>query len=534
MSPKKQPLISSVITVLLFAGILVLVNAFSMHHFCRIDLTESKKYTVSGSTKKILSELDDKVNIKVYMSKSLPPYLSVITDQIKDLLEEYKIYAEGRLSIEYIDPDGSFQMQQKLKFMGIPQLRLNIVEKDKAAITDIYMGLVVLYGDNKEIIPALTDIITLEYELTGKILRVTTADVPEIGFLSGHGELSLQKDLSIINQELQDQFFTRKISIAGGRKIPDDVAVLVVASPKQLSRRDLFEIDQYIMSGGKAIFLVDTIDISPGSLHPTAIDSSIGRMLEHYGVKVSTSLVLDRLNAEASFQSGPYTLSVPYPFWVQVVGQNIESDNPIIFGLESMVLPWASPVELADNNTDKKNCSILAQSSGDSWTLRNSTSLSPQDIVPPAEDSLGKHVLAVAVSGRFRSFFADGKIPPGAAENDNVETAENNEKRTITEESPETKLIVVGNARFITDNFISLFDGNRTFFLNAIDWLTIGDHLIDIRSRESGDRPLLIISDNARLLVRAVNILAVPAALVFFGLLTLYLHRRRKRRGVKL
>ena len=116
-----------ILVALFLAGILAIINAFSLNHFIRMDLTEDKRYTVSKSTKKVLSELDDIVNIKVYLSKDLPPYVVMLTDQIKDILEEYKIYSDGNLEIEYIDPSSDSMIQQKLRFMGIPQVRLNTI-----------------------------------------------------------------------------------------------------------------------------------------------------------------------------------------------------------------------------------------------------------------------------------------------------------------------------------------------------------------------------------------------------------------------
>ena len=92
-----------VVIVLLLAGILAIVNAFSLRHFFRIDLTENKQFTISASTLKILAGLDDIVNIKVYLSRKLPPYMLTITDQVKDILEEYEVCSEGNIDIEYID-----------------------------------------------------------------------------------------------------------------------------------------------------------------------------------------------------------------------------------------------------------------------------------------------------------------------------------------------------------------------------------------------------------------------------------------------
>ena len=143
--------------IVILAAILGVINLLSYRHFLRADLTENKQYTISASTKKVLAGLDDIVNIKVYFSKKLPPYLTTLTDQVTDLLDEYRTYAKGNLNIEFIDPAEDPTMEQKLRFMGIPQVRLNVIERDQAQFTNVYLGMAILYGDNKEVIPAVTD-----------------------------------------------------------------------------------------------------------------------------------------------------------------------------------------------------------------------------------------------------------------------------------------------------------------------------------------------------------------------------------------
>ena len=93
-----------ILMTLLLAAILAVINVMSYRHFLRADLTDNRQYTISESTKKVLAGLDDVVNIKVYFSRKLPPYLTTLTDQIKDLLDEYRTYARGKLNIEFIDP----------------------------------------------------------------------------------------------------------------------------------------------------------------------------------------------------------------------------------------------------------------------------------------------------------------------------------------------------------------------------------------------------------------------------------------------
>ena len=526
-----------IILIVILAAILGVINLLSYRHFLRADLTENKQYTISASTKKVLAGLDDIVNIKVYFSKKLPPYLTTLTDQVTDLLDEYRTYAKGNLNIEFIDPAEDPTMEQKLRFMGIPQVRLNVIERDQAQFTNVYLGMAILYGDNKEVIPAITDTSNFEYDLTSKILRVTSGEIKTIGFLSGQGAPDLNNQLKNIQTILQEHYSSRAIDLKKEQKIPPDVAALVVASPRELSERDKFLIDQYIMAGGKVLFFMDSIVMDERRLSATPLNSPLADMLEHYGVRVKNELVLDRSNANASFQSGMYTISVPYPFWVKIAKENFDQQNPIVSQLESIVLPWASPLEIVKDKTTGLQVAELFKSTKYSWTQNNFFDLSPKEQYSPQPNEMKERLMGVALSGKFKSFFAGKKVPAREEEKTTAAQAENkrtNPPETIIPESRDTKLIVVGNARFITENFPAEFDGNRIFFLNAIDWFTIGDYLIGIRSRESTDRPLRVISEEAKAALRFINILGVSILVGLFGLSRFYLRRRRKRLGISI
>ena len=524
--------------IVILAAILGVINLLSYRHFLRADLTENKQYTISASTKKVLAGLDDIVNIKVYFSKKLPPYLTTLTDQVTDLLDEYRTYAKGNLNIEFIDPAEDPAMEQRLRFMGIPQVRLNVIERDQAQFTNVYLGMAILYGDNKEVIPAITDTSNFEYDLTSKILRVTSGEIKTIGFLSGQGAPDLNSQLKNIQTILQEHYSSRAIDSKKEQKIPPDVAALVVASPRELSDRDKFLIDQYIMAGGKVLFFIDSIVMDERRLSATPLKSPLADMLEHYGVRVKNELVLDRSNANASFQSGLYTISVPYPFWVKIAKENFDQQNPIVSQLESMVLPWASPLEILKDKTTGIQVAALFKSTKYSWTQNNFFDLSPKEQYSPPPNEMKERVMGVALSGKFKSFFAGKKVPAKEEEKTTAavpsESKQENPPETIISESKDTKLIVVGNARFITENFPAEFDGNRIFFLNAIDWFTIGDYLIGIRSRESTDRPLRVISEEAKAALRFINILGVSILVGLFGLSRFYLRRRRKRLGISI
>jgi len=509
---------------LLLAGILAIVNLYADRHFFRTDLTRNRRYTIAGSTRAILGGLDDIVTVKVYLSRKLPPYAMIITDQIRDMLEEYRVYGRGMLAIEYIDPADDPELQRSLQFMGIPQLQLNIVERDQAAIANAYMGLAVLYGDKKEIIPTLTELDRFEYDLTGKILRVTRQQDQTIGFLSGHGE----PDLRAASRLVKEQYFTRTVPTAGGEPIdPAQVSALVVAAPRELSGRDLFILDQYIMKGGRVLFLVDGVAIDE-NMQAAPAQSPLAGLLAHYGVHVLPQLVLDPVNVTASFQNGMFEVMLPYPFWVRVVRDASEPGHPVSSSIESMVMPWVSPVAVADNATAAMAVDALAHSSKDSWVQQDYFDLSPDQDFGARMTRPGRRTLAVALSGSFTSCYAGRPVPPPP---DGAKSTQ--EKTGIIERSPETRIIVVGGSRFITEQFPEEFEGNGTFFLNAVDWLTTGDELIGIRSREAGERPLKIVSEQEKLFVRAANLLAVPLLVIAFGLIRYTLRKRRRRRDAR-
>ncbi|MCK5255538.1 MAG: hypothetical protein KAQ81_05905, partial [Deltaproteobacteria bacterium] len=103
-------------------------------------------------------------------------------------------------------------------------------------------------------------------------------------------------------------------------------------------------------------------------------------------------------------------------------------------------------------------------------------------------------------------------------------------QREIIKESPETQIVVIGNSRFISDNFLSQFKGNQLFLLNIVDWLTLGEQLIGIRSRGATDRPLKETTEYMKTLIKSLNMFGVPLVLILYGLLLFYLRRRKKRR----
>ncbi|HJX31837.1 MAG TPA: Gldg family protein [Thermodesulfobacteriota bacterium] len=515
--------------VLVIVGFLVLISFLAMRHFGRLDLTQNKLYTLSDSSINVASTLDDIVKVTCYFSKNLPSYVMPLKQQVSDILDEYRAYAKGNIRIEFLDPTEDPALAQKLRFMGIPQVQLNIMEKDQASATNVYMGVAVGYEDKQEVIPFVKDVNNLEYEITSSILKVTRKEKKTVGFLTGHEEHTIYGDYQTVHKALTRECEVEELNLSSGQPVPNHINVLVVAGPTRLTEQDKYALDQYIMKGGKVVFLIDIVTIPPeGAAQASYRDTNLIDMLENYGVRVTKNLVLDRYNMLITFQTGYTVLRAPYPFYVKVVKEEngFDPDNPIVNQFSSMVFPWVSALEpLKDSHKDLQ-FTVLAHSSRYSWLQQGMYDLSPlQEFMPQPED-IKPYPLAMLVNGKFKSFFADKEIPPVKKSAEEEKTHEEKQE-TIKQCEKGNQILVVANARFINDNYAEI-PGNIEFFLNAVDWFTWGKDLIGVRSRMVLDRTLPFLSEQQKTAIKFANLGGVPILLTLFGIIRFYIRKKKK------
>ena len=282
---------SILVEVIIVVAILAIVNLISLNFFARADLTENKRYSISQSTKDVLRELDDVINIKVYFSKKLPPYLTTLTRQVRDVLDEYRAYAGRNLVINFEDPTDDPELQRRVHSLGIPPVQLNIIEKDKAEVMNAYLGIAVLFEDRSEVIPVVQNANNLEYDLTSAIVKVASDERRTVGFLTGHDEPDIEEEYEFIKRSLEKQYEVKRVNTTRGRLVPQDINTLIVASPRKLSDWDLFAIDQFIMRGGRVLFMINRMQVPEGSLYAVQATGVLDSLLACYGVRVKLSLI---------------------------------------------------------------------------------------------------------------------------------------------------------------------------------------------------------------------------------------------------
>ncbi len=520
----------SLMLVIIMLGILFFANILSSRFFVRADLTENKEYTITDSTKKILSNIDDIVNIHLYFSKNLPSYLSNLETQIKDILEEYQAYSKNHLSIRYFDPADDPDMKQKVQRLGIPELQLRVFEKDQAQVRRAYMGISIQYGDKSEVIPMVKSVDNLEYDLTSAILKVTDPEQRIIGWTAPHTRDEGASGFSQIQKMLDKEYMVRNLEPGKLDTVAKNIKALVIDGNQALNERAKYAIDQYIMNGGKTVFLVDGVKLAEGSLNASETTQDALSLLKHYGFDIPSKLVLDASKAQAAFNSGFMRFSLPYPFWPRIRAENFNKNNPTVSQLESMVMPWTSPLLILPGFKDRYNIETLFTTSERSWTVSAPFDLSPQQRFDVNPDDLEKHTLALDVKGKFSSYFDGKPVPPKTQQ-----TGASTEEKAVLE-SPETEMIIISNTRFINNQFSQMFPENTIFIQNILDSLVIGDKLIGIRSRSVTARDLDFHTtdeqkiESIKKMHRFFGTFGIPILLVVFGLIRLTLKRKRKAR----
>jgi ABC-type uncharacterized transport system involved in gliding motility auxiliary subunit len=269
-----------------------------------------------------------------------------------------------------------------------------------------------------------------------------------------------------------------------------------------------------------------------GALQARPVRSGLENLLPAYGVRIDEDLALDNVCATAGFTSGYMRFMVRYPYWPRIVKQDFDQTNPIVSKLESLVLPWVSPVEESEMKPAAVTFTKLAWTSDQSWTQSGPFNLAPQQQWMPDPSRIKSYGVVAALTGQFQSYFAGKDIPPAPADT-TAGVVPTPPDEPLIDLSTETQLLVVGTSQFINANFLSQYPSNITFFLNALDWMALGDELIAIRSRTVSDRPLdpEILKDEAagkRSAIKYAGIFGMPILLTIFGIGQWMARRRGK------
>ena len=168
------------ITILLVFAILILVNLLSTKLFFRLDFTEDKRYSLSDATENILENLNEPVTVTAYFSEDLPPDISKVRQDFRDLLVEYSNKSGSMVVYEFVNPNENQEDEMKAQQNGIQPLMINVRERDQLKQQRAYLGAIVQLGEKKEVIPFIQPGAAMEYALSTSIKKLSVDVKPKI------------------------------------------------------------------------------------------------------------------------------------------------------------------------------------------------------------------------------------------------------------------------------------------------------------------------------------------------------------------
>lgn len=555
--------------------VLIAVNVISNFVFTRFDLTTEKRYTLAPETKNLLRSLDDIVYFRVYLEGEFPAGFKKLRRETKEMLDEFRAYSKF-VSYEFIDPMAGSSRQevdetvQLLVESGLRPTDLQIQTSSGREQKVIFPGAMVMYRDNEFPLDLLDDqlntpaevvlnnsIQNLEFKLADMIRKISQLQKPAIAFTEGNGELS-DAELHDITQTLLQNYRVDRIEIGGRinaltrRSEPDadgNVRILknyeavVIAKPTQaFDEKDKFIIDQYIMHGGKVLWLIDPVVASMDSLQMNEstvgvdLDLKLDDQLFKYGVRLNKNLVLDLNAASIPLRTGQVGGQAQIEFfqWFYFPLLNQASGHPIVRNINAIKADFVSSVDTTFVDDVKKI--PLLRTSNYSRTVGTPALISLTMLRDKPDERMynkGGQITAYLLEGQFNSLY-ENRMPPEITESMDI---------GFKETSEPTAMIVVADGDMIRNQFhvpqgypLPLgFDqytrqtfGNKDFILNAISYLADESGLIGIRSRELKIRLLDMSKVNSsRFHWQMINIVAPVAVVLLFGMLLALLRKRK-------
>ncbi|NVO19164.1 MAG: gliding motility-associated ABC transporter substrate-binding protein GldG [Bacteroidetes bacterium] len=568
---------NSRIQLLLGLALILLLNVIGSFLFYRLDLTSEKRYSLSPATREMLSKLDDVIYFKVYLEGDFPAGFKRLRNETKEMLDEFNAYNDN-IRYEFIDPSAgkdkkaSDDLYRQLVESGLNPTDLQVRNNGGTSRQIIFPGAVVTYKNKQLPLDLLATSIgtpaeeqlnnsvqSLEYNLSNVIRKLIVSEKPHIAFIEGQGELDSLHTADIQNA-LSEYYVVEKVRIDGhlsaltkhiqgkdstSMHFKNKYKAIIVAGPDSaFSEKDKFIIDQFIMRGGKALWMVDPVYANMDSLQKKdqtigiANEVNLADLFFNYGVRMNSDLVLDFTALPIPVVTGkmgnqPKTEFLPWYFFPVITPT---SQNPIVKNLNAIKLEFAGTLDTLDTPGVKKT--ILLSTSKYSKVL-DAPALISLDLLhqepDPSQFNQPSQAVAVLLEGNFVSLFLN-RVPPeisGAPQIGFVDKSKNTQMIVISDGDiaknqlrPEQSGISVLPAGF--DRFTGQQFGNRDLILNAMNYLCDDSGLLSVRSRELKLRLL----DGSKIKDeefkwQMINVVAPVLLVVLFGIGQFYFRKRR-------
>ena len=576
---KRNEIMALVITLI----IIVLVNIIGSFLYTRFDLTSEKRYTLSDTSKEILKNLDDYVYFRIYLEGEFPAGFKKLRKETKEMLDEFRAYSKF-IDYEFINPSESndqAERQETYKILwqsGLNYYTETVQTNNGMQQILIWPGIIMSYREDEMSIDLLSgqsgqsqetvlnnSAQDLEYKLISAIKDITTNVKKTVAFIDGHGELgdyevydianSLSTKYTIKRATLNEQLnslMIRDLDRDSNIVIKPAYDAIIIAKPTQpFSEKDKFIIDQYIMYGGKVMWLLDPVSASMDSLQSKestiglANDINLEDQLFKYGIKLGRNLLLAYPCAKIGLVTGQgSSLQSTLLPWYYFPLLSPASNHPIVRNLEAVKADFVSSLEPTTSAPEIQKIPLLKTSD---YTKISSApvyiSLEILNQRPNANMFPQKGIMtAYLLNGVFQSLY-ENRMPASIYASPEI---------GFKEESVRTSMIVIADGDIIRnqlaqldyakknnkrvgsplplgyDQYTNITYGNKQFIENAISYLIEGEGIINIRSRELKIRLLDMnkVNDNP-IKWQLINVVLPSAIMIVFGIVLAILRKKK-------
>jgi len=537
--------------ILILIVIIAAINFIATNIYKRFDLTKDKRYTVSETTHTILENIDDTAIFKVYLEGDFPSEFKRLQIETKQHLEELKAINKN-IKFRFIEP---IDQAEELIKKGLQPSRLSVQEDGKVSEAVIFPWATIEYKNKVENISLLTNQTTgtqeeqlqnsiqnLEYAFSEAIHKVSSEKKQKIAILRGNGELD-DIFLASFLRQLSQYYKLAPFTLDSVRTNPQKTAqqlteydLAIIAKPtEKFTENEKFTLDQYIMNGGKSLWLIDNVNAELDSLMQTGESLAFNRDLNltdqlfRYGVRINYNLVKDIRSSSISLASGntgnqTQYQNFPWHYYPLVIPT---SNHPITNNIDQVSLRFSSTIDTLKNGIDK---TVLLQSSEYSKPLGTPSIISLNEVAkkPSQKDyNNGNQILGVLLEGEFTSAYTN-RVKP-------FETNLHKEKSTSN------KMVIISDGDIIAnqvfqgspldlglDKWTKIRYGNAPFLMNTINYMLDDSGLVNLRSKNI--QLQFLDKQKAfkeRTFWQLINVVTPLVLLAIFGFMYTFLRKRK-------
>lgn len=506
----------------IIAAVLLAINIFGNYFFKRFDLTKDKRYTLSETTLGIIKSVDSPLYIDVFLEGKFPPEFKRLQNETRQLLEEFSAY-NSNIIFQFVNPiekeEERVEVMKNFYERGLMPLSITVDDKGKQSQEVVFPWAVTTYGDKSAKVALLKNLMGastedkvissvqhMEFAFADALNKITKEKQKKIAVLKGNGELD-DVYMADFLKTVRESYFIGTFTLDSLENKPIQTIealqkydMAIIAKPTEaFTDEEKQVIDQFIVNGGKTLWLVDAVKADMDSLFTQPqilaypLDLNLTDQLFQYGIRVNHQLVKDEQATNiklATGQEGSQTQYQEFP-WRFSPFVYPASNNPIVKNMEGIKFEFANPIEILKNDIKKTVLLTSSQYSKPVGTpIPINLNLVAEETQPTDYPNGGLLPMAVLLEGKFKSVYKNRVLP-----------IKDSKFKDINKDS---KMIFVSDGDVIKnqldkdgypmelgfDKFTNNLYGNKEFLMNCVNYLLDDNGLINIRSKDV-DLPLL-------------------------------------------